>query len=66
MVIGTAPPIPIQETIHDVLGMQIFLIRSDHGGEPRTLRGVPLGAMAILEDRNFAMAKSYLPTLLLI
>jgi hypothetical protein len=39
MVIGTAPPIPIQETIHDVLGMQIFLIRSDHGGEPRTFEG---------------------------
>jgi hypothetical protein len=44
MVIGTVPPIAIEETVHKVLGMEIFLIRSDHSGKPWTFNGCPIGS----------------------
>jgi hypothetical protein len=36
VVIPTVPSIAVQETVHNVLGMEIFLIRSDHGRKPWT------------------------------
>jgi hypothetical protein len=30
VVVRTIPPIAIEKTVHNVLGMEIFLVRSDH------------------------------------
>jgi hypothetical protein len=44
MVIGTVPPIPLQETVDYVLGMKIFFIRRDYGSKPWTFDGCPIGS----------------------
>jgi hypothetical protein len=44
VVIGTVPPIAIQKTVHNVLGMEIFLIRSDYGSKSRTFDRCPIGS----------------------
>jgi hypothetical protein len=54
VVIGTVPPIAIQKTVHNVLGMEIFLIRSDYGGKPRTFDRCPIESHDNPSGCNFA------------
>jgi hypothetical protein len=42
VMIPTVPAIAVQETVHNVLGMGIFLIRSNHGRKPWTFGGYPI------------------------
>jgi hypothetical protein len=44
VVIRTVTPVAIEETVYDMLGMEIFLIGSDHGGEPWTFGGCSIGS----------------------
>jgi hypothetical protein len=54
VVIGTVPPIAIQKTVHNVLGMEIFLIRSDYGSKPWTFDRCPIGSHDNPSGCNFA------------
>jgi hypothetical protein len=42
VMIPTIPPIAVQETVYNVLRMEIFLIRSDHGRKPWSFGGYPI------------------------
>jgi hypothetical protein len=44
VVISTVPPVAVEETVYNMLGMEIFLIRSDHGGKPWTFGGCSIGS----------------------
>jgi hypothetical protein len=44
VMIGPVPPIAVQETVHNVLGMKIFFIRRNHGRKPWTFGGCRIGS----------------------